>query len=104
MKVLVLISLILSACAMKPFSQDLHPDGKTWTVAANDIKCPEASSCKAEVKRVITARGKLVCGAQPFRVISCDSKTGYYGGVKAHCLIRCGEAPVSADDSLDAEL
>lgn len=104
MRFSLVLTLALTACASKPFSQEVAPDGRTWTVNANEIACSEAAQCKAEVKRVITARGKLVCGAQPFRVISCDRKITNYGLAKAQCMLRCGEAPALSNPADEIDL
>lgn len=90
---------------MKPYAQDMLPDGKTWMVKAYVVHCyKDAIECKANVKKEITARGKLICGAQPFRVISCEMKDRQISTVAAHCLLKCGEKPVNSkktDESND---
>ena len=73
------------------------PDGKTWMVKANEVSCGEDQKiCKANIKKEIGGRGKLICGATPFRVISCEIKSRNLSFVAAHCLIRCGEKPVKS--------
>ncbi|MGE4132565.1 MAG: hypothetical protein AB7F86_13060 [Bdellovibrionales bacterium] len=102
----ILLFVFVSAyvgCASKQFAQDMMPDGKTWMVKAYKIPCPQKFSCRDAVKSTITDRGKRICGAQPFRVMSCDMKNQYYGNIEAHCLLKCGEKPIAsgAGDEID---
>ena len=103
MKTIISIFLLalLSGCAHGPYSQEMLPDGKTWQVDAHRLEC-EVKECRDKMRAAITQRGKLLCGSQPFRVITCDIRTNRYVGAKAQCLLRCGEAPASAKPEPDA--
>src|SRR5688572_8249004 len=101
--ILVLFFALGASCVSKEYAQDMLPDGKTWMVKAYKVPCTEAASCKSNIKAEITARGKLICGAQPFRVISCDNKNNNYGYVEAHCLLKCGERPSSVSGSSERD-
>lgn len=83
-------------CASKKYAQDMLPDGKTWMIKAYSIPCEEPAACKSLIKKEIIGRGKRICGEQPFRVITCETKNHNYRTTEAHCLVKCGEKPVTA--------
>jgi hypothetical protein len=99
---LVFVVLFLSACAHSLVDQDVMADGKTWKVYLHQLIC-EKHECSDKMKSAVTERSKIICNAQPFRVISCNIWPNRYANAKAQCMIRCGEAPASAQVSETAD-
>jgi len=98
--VCVSILTLLTGCASGPFSQEVMADGKTWKVKAYKIECHEVAACKANIKVKMSSQGKLICGREPFRVISCNRTGQLYGNIEADCLIKCGEMPAATQSHL----
>lgn len=92
----MLFSFLILSCSTKKYAQEMLPDGKTWMVKVYRV------SSEPEMKEQVTKRGHLICGAEPFRVISCDQKRRGVNWSDVHCLIKCGEKPVLAKEKVNA--
>jgi hypothetical protein len=89
------LSVILSACATRA-AQSMLPDGNTWDMrAANPSKCAAYNSvdtCIMNLRPVIEAQARNVCGKEPARISNCQFAQNAVGGLHGlQCYVKCDE-------------
>ena len=89
------LSALLSACGTR-VAHNMLADGNTWDVrAANPAMCSGYTSvetCIQNLRPVIEAQARNVCGKEPTRISNCQFAYNAVGGVHGlQCYAKCEE-------------